>query len=81
MRPLPYLIVLSLMIAPGCAADDKPDDDTGSEADADADADTGVSHDDYHVFSVVADVPFEHFDPHIERGEETLPRYTDPPTR
>ncbi len=65
---------LMIPLAVGCDVDsDKAGDDTGSEAD-----DVAV-HDDYHVFSVVADVPFEHFERHVERGEGSIPRCTDPP--
>ena len=71
------LVLISLLMIPlavGCDDDsDKSGDDTSSEAD-----DVAV-HDDYHVFSVVADVPFEHFERHVERGEGSIPRCTDPP--
>ena len=66
------LLTVSLVV--GCDGDsDKSGDDTSSEAD------DVVVHDDYHVFSVVADVPFEHFERHVDRGEESIPRCTDPP--
>jgi len=68
------LALISLLMVPwtvGCGGDsDKSGDDTSSEA---------ASHDEYHVFSVVADVPFEHHEPHVQRGEETFPCCTDPP--
>ena len=71
---LALISLLMIPLAVGCDDDsDKSGDDTSSEAD-----DVAV-HDDYHVFSVVADVPFEHSEPHVERGEETIPRCTDPP--
>ena len=39
MRSLPWLMVLFLMITPGCGEDDvKASDDTAFEADADADS-------------------------------------------
>ena len=71
---LALISLLMIPLAVGCDGDsDKSGDDTSSEAD-----DVAI-YDDYHVFSVVADVPFEHFERHVDRGEESIPRCTDPP--
>ena len=75
------LVLISLLMIPltlGCdGGEEKPAADTGVDADAD---DTGTPGPDYvHTFSVPADVPFEHTEAVVLRGEETWPMCEDCP--
>lgn len=69
MRSLTGLMVLFLMLAPGCGEDDKPDDHTGSAADADADADTALPPDDTGITDDTGDRPDPTTDPGWSWGD------------